>query len=155
MKNQIFNIKILYFIIILAILIIGVSIFNKSNKKDTDFISKISIKQSEANRIQNDKKEENFIPEITIKKSQKLPGEINEKGWHYIGKMHSPRVDSISVALPDGRILFAWGMGRCFIDYLMISSIGPYVHDTKGLSQFEIFDPKKMEFIGYYYKRQG
>ena len=131
MKNQFFNIKIFYLILLLVILIIGFSIFYKSNKKDS---------------------EENFIPEITIKKSELSLEKINEKGWHYIGKMNSPRVDSLSVALPDGKILFAWGMGRSYIDYLMISSIGPYVHDTKELSQFEIFDPKKMEFIGYYYK---
>lgn len=91
-------------------------------------------------------------PEIIVKKIKLNSEIINEHGWHYIGKMHSPRVDSFVEHLPDGRILMAYGHGRNYHYPTTYSTTGPYAENSQGLSAIEIFDPKTFEITGFYYK---
>lgn len=75
---------------------------------------------------------------------------IPEKsGWHYAGKMHSPRIYPI-VKRIGSKIVFAYGSGRKYASRGYAGAA--YPQDSRGLAQIEVFNLNTNELTGYYYK---
>gem|GEM_PF-5582723 len=84
-----------------------------------------------------------FKPKQIYSKIYKYDKEEFDKiGWHYFGKLDSPRADSIPVMLDNNRIAFIAGNGRKYYNPGFIGL--PYALESEGLAAVEIIDlPQK------------
>ena len=119
--------------------------FKCSNIRRADFTFEVDAKEQDARYI--------YTPCKAEKKSDLSENIMKKEGWHYWGKMSSPRIEPVIRKTHDGKIIFAYGNGRKYYVKKIYSSGKNWPQDSAGLPVFEVYNPETNKFKAFYYTK--